>query len=201
MPFAYDLVSRTMFAPAGGLRRLRTHALELAEVKPGDRVLELGCGTGGLTELLLARGAKVDAVDGSSAMIRRARKRAPGASFRQSSLEGLTVGGEYDLVLFAFVLHELPRALRIELMRMTLVRAGRLLILDHSVPQRGFGAKAWRRLLLTLEPPTVREIIASGYRAELEEAGWHVTAEHSLARATAALTIASVVPNAQSAVA
>ncbi|MBI1915267.1 MAG: class I SAM-dependent methyltransferase [Planctomycetes bacterium] len=42
------------------------------------RVLELGCGTGGITRLLLERGVAVTAVDGSERMLARARRRAPG---------------------------------------------------------------------------------------------------------------------------
>src|SRR5688500_15806174 len=41
----------------------------------GARVVEVGCGTGKLTELLVARGRRVDAVDPGARMIEVARRR------------------------------------------------------------------------------------------------------------------------------
>jgi trans-aconitate methyltransferase len=71
------------------------------------RVLDLGCGTGGVTRLLLARGALVTGVDGSPQMLARAKRRAPDATFVCSMLEDYEPSGSFDRVLFAFVLHEL----------------------------------------------------------------------------------------------
>ena len=41
----------------------------------GKRILEAGCGAGWYTEQLLARGARVTAIDGSAAMVEHARRR------------------------------------------------------------------------------------------------------------------------------
>lgn len=50
-------------------------AVERGGLGPGSRVLEIGCGTGKLTELLAARGLDVDAVDPGPNMIEAARRR------------------------------------------------------------------------------------------------------------------------------
>ena len=50
-------------------------AIERGGLARGARVLEVGCGTGKLTELLAARGLQVDAVDPGPNMIVAARKR------------------------------------------------------------------------------------------------------------------------------
>ncbi len=50
-------------------------ACSIAGLEPGSRVLEVGCGTGKLTESLVERGLVVDAVDPGSSMIAFARKR------------------------------------------------------------------------------------------------------------------------------
>ena len=46
-----------------------------AEVPEGSRVLEIGCGTGELASLLIARGATVEGFDPSPAMVKAAEER------------------------------------------------------------------------------------------------------------------------------
>ena len=47
----------------------------LAAPAPGARVLEIGCGTGAVTERLVARGARVTALDQNPEMMEGARAR------------------------------------------------------------------------------------------------------------------------------
>lgn len=61
------------------LRTLRGHC------GPGARVVEIGCGSGGLTERLVGAGYRVLGVDVSPAMIRLARQKAPAAELRVAS--------------------------------------------------------------------------------------------------------------------
>lgn len=194
MPRLYDVVAKMMFAPFGGIGALRKQALDLVGVTAGSRVLELGCGTGALTKMMTERGAEVHAIDGSHQMLERARHVAPAARFERLQLEALEVAGAYDITLLAFVLHELSRSIRASVIAKTLEAldgVGRLAILDHALPQKGLFAPAWRRLLLTIEPPTVRDCIERGYRTEIEEAGGRVVGIYPLAGGTAALTLAS----------
>ena len=50
-------------------------ACTLGGLEAGSRVLEIGCGTGKLTEALVERGLRVDAVDPGPSMIELARRR------------------------------------------------------------------------------------------------------------------------------
>ncbi|HUJ42210.1 MAG TPA: class I SAM-dependent methyltransferase [Opitutaceae bacterium] len=61
------------------LKRLRRRC------EPGARVVEIGCGSGALTQHLTGAGYDVLAVDLSPAMIRLGRAKAPGAKFRVAS--------------------------------------------------------------------------------------------------------------------
>lgn len=193
VPLAFDVLISAMFVPFGGVRRLRSHALDQLGIRAGTGVLELGCGTGGITKLLVSRGAAVTAVDGSAHMLDRARERAPGAVFIQSPLETFEPSGQFDVVLLAFVLHEIPKDLRAQVLnsaRPALAPGGTLVVLDHAVPKSGGLARFWRSFLLKLEPPTVRDCIEAGYDSELRAAGFEPTARHDLAGGTAALTLA-----------
>ena len=62
-------------------RRWKRRVVELAAVKPGDRALDLCCGTGDLALALAQRGAEVVGLDFSGAMLEIAEKR------RQKNLE------------------------------------------------------------------------------------------------------------------
>ena len=57
----------------------------LRRCEPGARVVEIGCGSGGLTRELTEAGYRVLGVDVSPAMIRLARRRAPAARYRVAS--------------------------------------------------------------------------------------------------------------------
>ena len=193
MPRVYDAVAATIFSPFGGLNTLRNRALDMIGITKGMRVLEPGCGTGGVTRLLLARGADVCAVDGAGTMLAAARLRAAGAHFEQQQLEALKPSGRFDLVLFSFVLHELPahmRAAALTAAAAALGAGGRMAVLDHAVPAKAGLAKLWRGMLMRLEPPSVAHCIERGYDAELVNAGLRIVSHHALAGGTAMLTLA-----------
>lgn len=185
----YDLLSTFVFAPVGGLTALREHALDHFGVTAGSRVLELGCGTGGVTEKLLARGAVVTAVDWSEPMLRRAQKRAPGATFVRSELTAFEPG-EHELVLFSFVLHELEREDRARALgvaaRALGAGSGRLAIVDHGRPRGGVVPRLMSGIVHGFEPDYAADWI-DGMDAEVRAAGFepgpHVTLAGGLATA------------------
>lgn len=89
----------------------------------GQRLLDICCGHGNVTEGLLASGAEVTGLDFSPAMLEMARRRCPGASFvegdagalpfEDSAFDGVTVGfGLPHVPDPAAVLSETRRVLR-----------------------------------------------------------------------------------------
>ncbi|MBX3212633.1 MAG: class I SAM-dependent methyltransferase [Labilithrix sp.] len=184
----YDLLARLVFAPVGGLSALREEALEVASVRAGMRVLELGCGSGALTRELLARGAAVTAVDRSPAMLARARRRAPAASFVNEDITAFAAAERVERVLFAFVLHELDapnRRIALERATRALEPDGRLVIVDHALPSAGSVAKAVSAFVHGFEPPSVTGWLRGGMTRELAEVGLVPEIARSLARGTA----------------
>jgi trans-aconitate methyltransferase len=77
--------------------------VELLAPKPGERILDLGCGDGVLTEALVAAGAEVVGVDASPEMVDAARQR--GLDARIMDGQALTFGGEFDAVFSNAALH------------------------------------------------------------------------------------------------
>ena len=57
--------------------KMASGLLELLAAKPGERILDVGCGTGHLTAQIAATGAHVVGIDASSAMIEQAREKYP----------------------------------------------------------------------------------------------------------------------------
>jgi ubiquinone/menaquinone biosynthesis C-methylase UbiE len=68
-------------------------------IRPGQRVLDIGCGHGVAATYVLERGAQYLGVDRSAKMIEAAAKRNPTGEFRVAELEALDLGDRrFDLV-------------------------------------------------------------------------------------------------------
>ena len=76
---AFDRLAATYDVLAAGdafqLQRKQTHRLLARWIRPGFRVLEIGCGTGVDTEFMAMRGARVVACDPSEEMLSRTKRR------------------------------------------------------------------------------------------------------------------------------
>ncbi len=79
--------------------------LDLLQAKPGERILDLGCGTGHLTEKIAATGAEVMGVDKSAEMIRQARESYPGLRFEVMDAREIRFDGAFDAVFSNATLH------------------------------------------------------------------------------------------------
>jgi SAM-dependent methyltransferase len=146
--------------------------------RPGERILDLGCGDGALTERLVAAGCEVVAVDASPEQVAAARGR--GLDARVADGEALPFAAEFDAVFTNAALHwmrdadavlaSVHRALRpggrfVAEMggagNVAAIRAG----LAEALGRRGLDGQAADLLFL----PTAEE-----YRARLEAHGFAV---------------------------
>jgi SAM-dependent methyltransferase len=88
--------------------QLAVRFADLAEVRPGQRVLDVGCGPGALTAELVSRtgAGAVCAVEPSASFAAAVRERLPGADVRQSAAEQLPFpDAAFDAALAQLVVH------------------------------------------------------------------------------------------------
>jgi len=141
----YDLLAWVFCL--GRERALREKMLDLADLTPGEQVLDVGCGTGTLAVAAKRRmGAKgaVCGIDATPEMIARARKKAKtngvDVRFENAVVEKLPFAeGTFDVVLSTLMLHHLGRMARqrcLSEIRRVLKPGGRLLAVDFSEPAR-----------------------------------------------------------------
>ncbi len=95
---AADYAANAAFVPALG-----APVVVLLEPQPGERILDLGCGDGVLTEALVAAGAEVVGIDAGENMITAARAR--GLDARLGDGQALDFAGEFDAVFSNAALH------------------------------------------------------------------------------------------------
>jgi trans-aconitate methyltransferase len=81
--------------------------LDLLNPQPGERILDLGCGDGVLSEKLKASGATIVGVDGSADMVAAAKSR--GIDARVMDAFELTFNPEFDAVFSNAALHWMKR--------------------------------------------------------------------------------------------
>jgi len=98
--------------PAGQVRAKRRAQLisESAQLGPGVRALEIGCGTGLFTEMFARTGATIVAVDISQDLVEKARSRGLPQNqviFLEKRFEDCDADGPFDAVIGSSVLHHL----------------------------------------------------------------------------------------------
>ncbi len=83
--------------------------VELLDAQPGERILDLGCGTGHLTAQITQQGAEVVGLDSDPDMIRVAHKNYPHLSFRVGDGMDFQVDAPFDAVFSSAAIHWMPR--------------------------------------------------------------------------------------------
>jgi len=121
-------------------------------VRPGDRVLEVGCGTGTLALMMAQHGAAVVAIDSSPRMLAEARRKADQAGLAEAiefhELDATELSerfspASFDVFVSTLAFSEFPGQVQryvLDEAGQLLRTGGRLLIADEVVPD-GLGAR------------------------------------------------------------
>lgn len=162
-------------------------------VNAGMRVLEIGCGTGTLTKLLVQRRAQVTAIDASPTMLAEAQQKLADANLAEFHQLDATLiadkfpASSFDLIVSTLVFSEFaPDTLRAVLnnCHQLLTPSGRLLIADEVVPERPLARLLYTLLrfpLVLLTWLLTRTSITPlrGFESLLTVAGFQVRRSHS----------------------
>ncbi len=125
------------------LREIRVFTLEFAEIKKGDKVLDICCGTGDQAFYYVKKGAIVTGIDINSRMIEVAlsRKRKQGVSdiyFKVADATTLPFEDHiFDMASISLALHEIESFKRdavISEMKRVVKKDGYLVFIDFKVP-------------------------------------------------------------------
>ena len=193
IPAAGFFLLAAFYDPLVGLlgreKQFKGRLIELADIQPGDSVLDLGCGTATLTIMIqrACPGALVTGIDGDEKILAVARKKAARSGLDIQLDEGMAYDlpypdEQFERVLTSLVLHHLSpdarrRALE-EVMR-ALKPGGRLHIADFTAADGG-GNHMAAHLFSFLSPhshagsiPLLAEMAQCGF-ADVQRQG-HVT--------------------------
>ena len=202
-PERYDAGMRVL--TLGRVAALHSAVAEAAVVRTSDRVLEIGCGTGAVTQRLLERGARVTAIDQSPEMLEQARaRREPVASATVEWLEQTASEIDrlpkqaYDAVVLCLCLSDMGRSERAFVLResaLRLARGGHLVVGDEVRAPYG-----WRRviqLVLRIPQACLGWLLVGSLSApltdlpgEIRAAGLRVTRTHAWMMGSLQLVVA-----------
>jgi ubiquinone/menaquinone biosynthesis C-methylase UbiE len=180
----YDLLTKWCFLPLGGEEKVRKELIAHVDLSPGDKILDMCCGTGAVTFIVAQRAgqsSEVIGMDLSSGQLAVARKKNHLSNVRfiegDASATGFE-GGSFDKVFISHALHEMRRETRLKVLveaRRVLRENGELVILEVDDPESllvrlfmGFWLFYW--LPFNFETPTRRDMLRQGLIKEIEKA-------------------------------
>jgi phosphatidylethanolamine/phosphatidyl-N-methylethanolamine N-methyltransferase len=156
----YDLT----FGPA--LHRGRVQAIQRMNIQPGERVLEVGVGTGINLSLYPAH-CQMTGIDFSSSMLEKARERVARKDIRRVRLLQMDAAdlkfadGSFDIVYAPYVISVVPDPVKVaQEMRRVCRPGGRIIVLNHFLSRNPLLS----RLERAISPLTIH----IGFKADLD---------------------------------
>jgi len=156
----YDLI----FGPT--LHPGRLQAIQRMDIQPGERVLEVGVGTG-INLSLYPRHCTVTGIDFSGSMLEKARERAARKGIRNMRLLQMDAGdlkfadGSFDIVYAPYLISVVPDPVRVaQEMHRVCRYGGRIIFLNHFLSPNGLLSRIER----LISPYTIH----IGFKADLD---------------------------------
>ena len=192
----YDVMLRWMAIPFGGEAKFRRDLLEPVSFEPGQKILEMCCGTGGATIFISEKAGpecEIVGMDLSSGQLYRARRKSYSCptEFIEADVTGVPFDDEsFDKVFITHAIHEMYREDRLKTLgeaRRVLQPNGQIIVLEIDDPPElwarlAFGLVALYWLPGNFETPTRREMFKYGLDNEVKESGFVDVKKYSIRR-------------------
>lgn len=161
--------------------KLAAGLLELLDAKPGERILDIGCGTGHLSAQIAATGALVTGIDRSPEMIEQARSAHPAITFEVVDAQEMKFAQPFDAAFSNATLHWITEPERAVASLASALRPGGRFVAEFggkgnvAALMAAFN-RAWKTLQLPEPLPSPWYYPSLGeYAALLERHGLEVT--------------------------
>lgn len=179
----YDAeTSRGLGYPFEGYQRLLQCIIKHCDPHPGQRVLDLGCGTGNLSACFFDLDCQVLGIDFSEEMIAIARQKYPAIQFQVQDIRA-PLGGHihpsYDHIVSAYVFHHFPLDEKIRLIQRFVAQhsnpGGKLIIGDLIFADQAARHQTaldypadWEEEYFWMEEEDLPRLQVAGLQVELE---------------------------------
>jgi demethylmenaquinone methyltransferase/2-methoxy-6-polyprenyl-1,4-benzoquinol methylase len=172
----YDTISGLAALSVGGEARFRRLALEGLSINPSTKVLDLCCGSGQATEVLVQHSQNVVGLDASPLSLKRAQHNVPTAEYVEAFAEKMPFADdEFDVVHTSAALHEMnPLQLRqiLEEVYRVLKPGGVFTLVDFHRPNNPLFWPGIALFLWLFETETAWQLLQTDLMALLSEVGF-----------------------------
>jgi demethylmenaquinone methyltransferase/2-methoxy-6-polyprenyl-1,4-benzoquinol methylase len=174
----YDAIARLAALSVGGEGRFRQLALQGLKILPETKVLDLCCGSGQATGVLVKYSHDVTGLDASPLSLKRARQNVPQAKYVEAFAEQMPFpDAAFDLVHTSVALHEMePEQLRQILQEVyrVLKPDGIFTLVDLHAPTSWFFLPGIYVFLFLFETETAWQLLKTDLVELLEEVGFRL---------------------------
>lgn len=174
----YDAISRLAALSVGGETRFRRLALQGLTICPETQVLDLCCGSGQATGVLVQYSQNVTGLDASPLSLERARQNVPQAQYVEAFAEEIPFSdNHFDLIHTSVALHEMEPGQRQQIIREVyriLKPDGVFALVDFHAPNNWLFWPGLSLFLLLFETETAWQLLKTDLVGLLQEEGFGV---------------------------
>jgi ubiquinone/menaquinone biosynthesis C-methylase UbiE len=174
----YDAISRLAALSVGGEQRFRQLALSGLTIDPNAEVLDLCCGSGQATQVLVQYSGNITGLDVSPLSLGRAQRNVPQAQYVEALAEEMPFPeNQFDLVHTSVAMHEMNAVQLGQIFRQVyrvLKPGGTFAMVDFHRPTNPLFWPGMAIFLLLFETQSAWDLIDTDLVALLQEIGFEV---------------------------
>jgi ubiquinone/menaquinone biosynthesis C-methylase UbiE len=174
----YDGITKLTAISVGGEARLRRLALQNLDIQPQTQILDLCCGNGPVTQVLVQQSQQVTGLDASPKAIARAQANVPQATFVEGFAEAMPFAdASFDVVHTSMALHEMEPEQRSQILQevyRVLKPDGIFTLIDFHSPTNPIVWPGLALFLWLFETQTAWELVRSGLETTLVNANFQI---------------------------